>query len=698
MKILIFEIFFIIIKTLFNENCKIIESISPFKCKECKKNYTLLNNNCPCYDRNCISCSSSYPGSCNECKLPFILNKNENNCICNIDHCIYCSEQGCDQCEIGYILLNGECIINENYSCYDENCQFCSNSKKGNCRKCYDGYNLENGICIKNPFLPIYIINETLCPEGYFTIGIGCNVNCLGSECNNNNCINKCLKCDNNILSHKLNCKPDNYCNDNNCIYCRNSSYGFCDKCEIGYKLENGICNKCKDDFCLNCDYNELNECNSCMNGYYLINGKCYSINDTTNCDSNINNCEKCFIYNTSYCFECSSGYNLSNGKCLECNIENCIQCSPNNKCIKCSNNYILDYENNICKINSGLISNCLNYKDLNDCNECEKNYILDNNICIYKNNNLTSCTSYECMSLYDENKRNKLCKDGYFYNINNNTCDQCEDSGCRICFNQIGCLMCNLGLSMSKGKCVELTYINETILDCIKYDDNGKCIDCNNGCYIKNGNCICNSRLITILIILSVLIIIIIITFILVYIKKRNHITQLQEAENQFNKQKQFERQLIIKNQLNKEIIEQLINEDKKIEKCFLCNNELSIYQLDCGCKLCYEHGKELNINFLKNEKKENDNNEINVINNIENKKKDICPVCKKEIENGKQIAFICEICFDVTSKVFHFSCGCSITVCKNCYNKSIETKSCPGCRKNLILIDEKINDKNKE
>ena len=67
-------IFFIIIKTSFNENCKIIESISLFNCKERKKNYTLLNN-CQCYDRNCILFTSS--GSYNEYKLSFILNKNE---------------------------------------------------------------------------------------------------------------------------------------------------------------------------------------------------------------------------------------------------------------------------------------------------------------------------------------------------------------------------------------------------------------------------------------------------------------------------------------------------------------------------------------------------------------------------------------------------------------------------------------------
>ena len=58
-------------------------------------------------------------------------------------------------------------------------------------------------------------------------------------------------------------------------------------------------------------------------------------------------------------------------------------------------------------------------------------------------------------MPLHIEKKRNKLCKDGYIYNINNNICDQYEDSGC----NQIGSLMCNLGLSMSKGKYVELTF-----------------------------------------------------------------------------------------------------------------------------------------------------------------------------------------------------------------------------------------------
>ena len=42
------------------KNCKKISLKNRFECIECKENYTLLNGQCPCYDRNCLSCSSSY--------------------------------------------------------------------------------------------------------------------------------------------------------------------------------------------------------------------------------------------------------------------------------------------------------------------------------------------------------------------------------------------------------------------------------------------------------------------------------------------------------------------------------------------------------------------------------------------------------------------------------------------------------------
>ena len=65
-------------------------------------------------------------------------------------------------------------------------------------------------------------------------------------------------------------------------------------------------------------------------------------------------------------------------------------------------------------------------------------------------------------------------------------------------------------------------------------------------------------------------------------------------------------------------------------------------------------------------------------------NKKK--CPCCSKYFETHRQIAQQCEICFDITMKIFHFKCGCTLSVCKNCYNKIIVTRRCPGCRKNIL------------
>lgn len=83
--------------------------------------------------------------------------------------------------------------------------------------------------------------NRILCQENYFSVYIGCNKNCLGQNCTRGICENKCLKCNNNILSEELNCKPLNYCNDSHCIMCRNNEEGFVIdvKLVIDYKMEN---------------------------------------------------------------------------------------------------------------------------------------------------------------------------------------------------------------------------------------------------------------------------------------------------------------------------------------------------------------------------------------------------------------------------------------------------------------------------
>ena len=67
---------------------------------------------------------------------------------------------------------------------------------------------------------------------------------------------------------------------------------------------------------------------------------------------------------------------------------------------------------------------------------------------------------------------------------------------------------------------------------------------------------------------------------------------------------------------------------------------------------------------------------------------KKGKCPCCHLDFDDYKQITYQCDICFDITSKIFHFKCGCALSVCKICFNKIIVTKKCPGCRKNILDI----------
>ena len=522
------------IKTFYEENCKIKSSTFPNECIECKENYNLINGDCPCYDRNCDSCSSSYPGGCNSCKSPFTFNPKTNSCICNIDNCLFCSEQGCDKCEFGFYLNNNICI--KNYTkCDDKNCRICSNSLKGSCKVCYDGYNLEYGKCKLNPTISNpnnEQIEQNNCYRNFFQVKNVCNKNCLEAECENNYCLNKCFTCENNILSEKLNCISSYYCFDKNCISCRNKKEGYCDRCEIGYRLENGKCSKCEDKNCLNCDYTNEGQCNSCMNGYFLINNKCISINETRECYNN-NNCKKCQKGNNNYCFECLPGYFLQNGKCTINYIDNCIQYSDN-KCVKCSNGYVNNKKGTKCIKNKGNIPHCLNYNNSNkECIECERHYELKDKHnsfikekeCVLINDFLYLCTSYECMSYYDKYSIIKM-------NETNEDIDHLEDEeneddkhcGCgKIIIDWITILM-------------SILFFLLTIFCCYC------CCRC----------CRC---------------------------KKKN--------------------KSIIKKKLDLKVIKKINEDDKKLEKCNSCKNELAIYKLNCGCKLCEVDQK---IYFLKN------------------------------------------------------------------------------------------------
>ena len=299
-------------------------------------------------------------------------------------------------------------------------------------------------------------------------------------------------------------------------------------------------------------------------------------------------------------------------------------------------------------------------------------------------------------MSCNDDKIRNQTCVKKYYYK--NGECAPCRDPKCHFCYDGIGCIICEEDYKLIEGRCLKKAIFNETVENCISYDYDGKCIECDSFCILKEEKCNCKiiSRII---IYLTIGILVIIIAWIILIIfKQRDSLARHDEIIANDLK-------LIKDNKITQQELQLLQEKDKNLKKCSYCKNETALYRLFCGCLFCKDDFKELmgklddsevNLNTEVNNiivtKKVKNNsritNKINFVNSSStskiNKKK--CPCCLKNIEGHKQIAQQCEICFEITMKIFHFKCGCTLSVCKNCYNKIIDTKRCPGCRKNIL------------
>ena len=730
-------------------------------CLQCKKNYTLLNGECVCYDRNCKYCSSSLYGGCTECHIGYALST-DNTCRCKINHCLLCDDQICNVCERGYILsdLQTSCEFSQEYKigdyCLDKNCEICMDDLEGSCLKCKDGYNLLDGDCHVNPSLGYYFQSKMLCPDNYYSVGEGCNKICLGAQCNINehpiyaSCESKCIYCMQGILYDTLNCNMSDYCFDKKCTKCRTKEIGTCDRCEVGYRLRYGRCEeKCKDPNCLNCDYTINGECNWCKKGYVLINGNCslkyetisyeemvdnyekeiiilanknnitylgngdfevYIGNETMLIDytelmnfyyakkynkfCDVKNCKSCLKDNSKYCMTCLANHTNRNGQCVKCEIPHCDLCLRENECNRCQENFALIKNQCIKNINFEKIQFCLNYKH-EQCSQCEDNYILDNERCTL-NNIYSQNTSYEIMSCSNENLRNEVCLKKFYYT--NGGCSSCRDPKCYFCHEGIGCIICEKDYSIIDGRCLKKAEFNETVENCISYDYDGKCIGFDSFCILKEEKC--NCKIISkILIYLTIGILVVIIAWIVFIIFKQRDSRHDEIIENDLK--------LIEDSKIAQSELQLLQEKDKHLKKCNYCKTVTALYRLSCGCIFCKEDFKELmersneseinldiemsnNITIKKKGKNiTRGSNSVNLLNSSSTTKINTnkCPCCSKNFETYKQIAQECQICFEITSKLFRFKCGCALLVCKNCYNKIIVDSKCPQCRKNIIF-----------
>jgi hypothetical protein len=226
---------------------------------------------------------------------------------------------------------------------------------------------------------------------------------------------------------------------------------------------------------------------------------------------------------------------------------------------------------------------------------------LIDNKNYIYYENN--DEFSYEKMSCYDDNLREKICLDGYYYDNNLNKCVNCNISNCKICLDE-KCVSCKENFLLSNSICIE----KKNDKNCVEYNKYNKCLKCKKNCKLDSNKnkCICSNAVLYVLIFLAIFFVLLVLMVVL-FIKKRKEIINLINAENNF-----VDMNIIEEKKLKQSEIQKIIEIDKKLKKCDFCCNEIAVALFDCGHLMCVNEIKYLNNND-NNDNNDNDNNNNN-------------------------------------------------------------------------------------
>ncbi|KAL7720822.1 Protein serine/threonine kinase [Entamoeba marina] len=437
---------------------------SKLSLKQCTETQYICGDSCcdcDTDDLHCSSCSSA--DVCTDCEEGYSLS--EGNCIlCVIDNCYLCSttSYSCSQCYSDFYPNESGCSL-----CSSKNCSSCSKTT-GDCTQCLTEYTLSGTNCVKCSII------DSLCLTCSQT-----DYSCL--ECSDFYIVSSdglsCLLCPEGQYKY----------NETTCEYCYNS-IDNCQSCSD----DGNTCSICYEPYVLS-----NNDCVLCESNQYYSNNNCNNIITTCNEQINSTTCISCISTNYLYEYQCFSQNECtttSNYGCDECSNEQII--TTNGTCLKCKDNYHLTDEGNCENILSTNCefeynSKCRKCNDgyylntLNECIECDDNC----NVCSYSNNTITyeeclQCngstiltTSNEC--IIDSNcnsiKNNECieCNDGYY--TNNGECTKCNEN-CKSC-NLNECIICNDNYLLDHyGIC----QTKETF-DCLTIK-NGTCIECDNG------------------------------------------------------------------------------------------------------------------------------------------------------------------------------------------------------------------------
>ena len=501
-------------------------------CIICDHNYTLHNGiclitffQCSINIPNCKFCDELDENKCKICLDNFFLSTNGDcysndttDCITVVNNCFECDEVDkfiCKNCINNYSLKNSECLNNTHCLISIEQCIECNNTDNKFCKKCNTGFTLYNGICLSktnclfsiNKCIECDNIDETICTkcDAFFSLNNGIclsNTNCLIS-------VSNCIKCD---ISNETICTDciNNYeIYNNNCLYLTN--------CLIS--IQN----------CSQCSSIDSTQCINCINKYQIHNGNCLLAG---NCLLSVPNCIECNQIDLKKCLNCKENYGLYQNLCYEnenlCKVydKNCLICDYKNpkECLTCKENFIYDFFLFKC-VEKICNENCLDcFYDINNdhfCTKCDNVYILDNSKCVKE-----ICFGNFCNDCsFQLNFGCEICYDCLNLNFLEGIVVNCELTflKCKFCyvkFNEISkCLIFDNDSFLEFNKCLAIeekskdnfvfNLINDDFINtkCGKeYLFNGKkcekiSFNCELGCIIcweENKKCVeCNNQFI---------------------------------------------------------------------------------------------------------------------------------------------------------------------------------------------------------
>lgn len=433
-------------------------------CSSCFRGYDLINGTCVLSpvsapaDRGCKTWNGS---TCIECSTNWVFNQ-VGSCVVVSDQCrTFDSSNGdCLSCYLGYSLVNGSCLYNEEPvatgGCNDWNWQ------DRICLSCAPRWVLANGNC-----LPVSDQCRTSdsngwcasCYRGYDLTDVNNDAGVLIGR----NCIYSAA---NTAAPSDLGCRIWNW------------TAGVCNECSFNWYVDaNGRCAEVST-YCQSHDASN-GVCLSCYRGYDLINGTCVYSSANTAAPSDLG----CRTWNGSTCIACSQNWAFdSNGVCQQ--VSDSCKTHSGFECTSCYNGFVLN--NGVCDLSplNTLVPTDAGCKtwDWNQqvCQECAPYWVFSNGLCVP--------VDPHCKT-YDSTGACTSCFKGY--SLTNRSCVIAEarvvsDAGCKQwIWDNNTCLECSAFWYFSSGVCTPVSPY------CKTYDStSGACTSCYSGYSLSNGSC----------------------------------------------------------------------------------------------------------------------------------------------------------------------------------------------------------------